>query len=339
MNIEKLIAEIEGESPAGADLEYDPDFGELERTARGKGEHVMGDEVVEAEPPDWREVILQAEALFDRTKDLRVAVLLTRAALNTDGLSGLADGLHVTRKLLENFWETVYPLLDEEDDNDPTFRVNTIVNLADKEGMLRDLLLVPVVSAKMAGRFNLRDVRVAQGDLPAPADQESVPDAGIINAAFMEADLDDLVESLAKVTEAKEHAEAIDAVFNEQVGAANGPDLNPLLSELKDLNRIYVEHLGARGVGAEGEVEEPEAGSGAAPGQAISGEIRSREDAIRMIDKICIYFENNEPSSPVPLLLNRAKRLISKDFLDILRDITPDGVMQAEMIGGVTPEE
>jgi type VI secretion system protein ImpA len=58
-----------------------------------------------------------------------------------------------------------------------------------------------------------------------------------------------------------------------------------------------------------------------------------------MIDKICDYFERHEPSSPVPLLLNRAKRLISKDFLEILRDLTPDGVLQAESIGGVTGEE
>ena len=63
------------------------------------------------------------------------------------------------------------------------------------------------------------------------------------------------------------------------------------------------------------------------------------EDAIRMIDKVCDYFERHEPSSPVPLLLNRAKRLISKDFLEILRDLTPDGVLQAESIGGVTGEE
>lgn len=338
MNIDKLTAEIDGESPAGEDLEYDPDFGELERTAQGKAEHVMGDDVVEAEPPEWREVIIQAEALFSRTKDLRVAVLLTRAALNVEGISGLTDGLHVIRKLLEDYWDTVYPLLDEEDDDDPTFRVNAILNLADQSGILKELLLTPIVSAKLAGRFSLRDVRVAQGDLPAPEDAESVPDVGIINAAFMESDLDELVEGQAKVTEALQHVEAIDAVFAERVGGANGPDLQPLLDELKDLNRVYVEHLGARGVGAEGEVE-GELEAGAEPGKAISGEVRSREDAIRMIDKICVYFENNEPSSPVPLLLHRAKRLISKDFLEILRDITPDGVSQAELIGGVTPEE
>jgi type VI secretion system protein ImpA len=69
------------------------------------------------------------------------------------------------------------------------------------------------------------------------------------------------------------------------------------------------------------------------------GEIRSRDDAVRAIDHISEYFRKNEPSSPVPLLLQRAKRLVAKDFMEILRDLTPDGVSQAEAIGGVRNED
>jgi len=41
----------------------------------------------------------------------------------------------------------------------------------------------------------------------------------------------------------------------------------------------------------------------------------------------------------VPLLLRRAKRLISKDFLEIVRDLAPDGVPQVELIRGAEFEE
>ena len=57
---------------------------------------------------------------------------------------------------------------------------------------------------------------------------------------------------------------------------------------------------------------------------------------MRVLDKACDYFERHEPSSPVPLLLRRAKRLVSKDFMEILRDLAPDGVSQAENIGGTS---
>jgi len=59
---------------------------------------------------------------------------------------------------------------------------------------------------------------------------------------------------------------------------------------------------------------------------------------IRAIDEICKYFERYEPSSPVPFLLLRAKKLLAMNFMEILRDMTPDAVNQAENICGVQEE-
>jgi type VI secretion system protein ImpA len=66
----------------------------------------------------------------------------------------------------------------------------------------------------------------------------------------------------------------------------------------------------------------------------VDGEIRSRDDVIRVLDRICEYYERHEPSSPLPMLLRRAKRLATMSFLDILRELAPDGVAQAEALGG-----
>jgi type VI secretion system protein ImpA len=55
---------------------------------------------------------------------------------------------------------------------------------------------------------------------------------------------------------------------------------------------------------------------------------------VRLLECICAYYEKYEPSSPVPLLLTRAKRLVSKNFIDALRDIAPDAVAQAEAVRG-----
>ncbi|VAW53117.1 Uncharacterized protein ImpA [hydrothermal vent metagenome] len=66
--------------------------------------------------------------------------------------------------------------------------------------------------------------------------------------------------------------------------------------------------------------------------------MNSREDVIKALDMACNYFKQNEPSSPVPLLLQRAKRLVSMDFMDIIRDLTPAGVTQAEDIGGTSSQ-
>jgi type VI secretion system protein ImpA len=67
--------------------------------------------------------------------------------------------------------------------------------------------------------------------------------------------------------------------------------------------------------------------------------IGSRQDAIAALDAVADFFRRTEPSSPIPLFLSRAKRLVSKDFLEVLADIAPDAVAQARVAGGLRDGE
>jgi type VI secretion system protein ImpA len=58
-----------------------------------------------------------------------------------------------------------------------------------------------------------------------------------------------------------------------------------------------------------------------------------------MLDQICVFYDQNEPASPVPLLLRRAKQLVEKNFLEIIKDVAPESVAQIEKLIGVTKEE
>jgi type VI secretion system protein ImpA len=72
-----------------------------------------------------------------------------------------------------------------------------------------------------------------------------------------------------------------------------------------------------------------------APDAGAVGVIRSRDDAIRALDRVADFFRKSEPSSPIPLFLERAKRLVAKDFLEVLADVAPDALAQARLVGGV----
>ena len=69
-------------------------------------------------------------------------------------------------------------------------------------------------------------------------------------------------------------------------------------------------------------------------GGSGSGEIRSREDVVRALERISGYYAKHEPSSPIPLLVDRCKRLVMMGFLDIIRELAPDGVGQIETLSG-----
>jgi len=337
IDVEQLLAAISEESPCGDDLEYDPAFGELERAAQGKPEQQMGDEVVPAEEADWRDVRNKATELLGRSKDLRVALQLTTALAHTDALPGFSDGLALLRGLLERYWEGFHPKLDPDDDLDPTMRVNILATLCDQESILGTVRSTPLVSSRALGRFGLREIEMAGGKADVPAGVEA-PSTAAIDGAFLDCDIEDLQATADAVARAVEHADAIDTTLMEQVGYSQTCDFSPLKTVLSAARTVLNEQLARRGVGTV--VEEGAAVAGE-PGaaQPIAGEISSREDVVRVLDKACDYFERHEPSSPVPLLLKRAKRLISKSFLDIMRDLAPDGVPQAETIGGVVSEE
>ena len=71
---------------------------------------------------------------------------------------------------------------------------------------------------------------------------------------------------------------------------------------------------------------------------ALSGEISSRSDVIRVLDKICEYYERFEPASPVPIFMQRAKRLVTMNFVDMIKDLAPEAMAKIEVFTGTSGE-
>lgn len=343
IDVNSLLEEISAELPCGKDLEYDTEFGEMERAAQGKPDQQIGSTKIPAQEADWPAVKNRAIALFGRTKDLRVAVYLTRSLLHTEGLTGLRDGLTLIQGLLERYWEMVHPQLDPADNNDPTLRINTLTSLCDPEIVLHSIREATLVNSTALGRFSLRDILITLGKLSLPAgSDEQVIKISTINAAFMDAQLDGLQNTANAINQSIESVAAIESQLMDKVGSKQMADFSTLPDLLKEAQHIMSEHLTQRGVGGDvGEAEVSSDATNEAPGspvsaQPVTGQINSQEDVIRVLDMACEYFKQHEPSSPVPLLLQRAKRLVAKDFMEILRDLTPAGVTQAEEISGVS---
>lgn len=133
LDIEDLLAPLSEEAPSGENLEdfsYEPEFVALASASLGSPERELGEETVAAVEPVWRDVEPAALALFKRGKSLAVAVILTRALMAKHGLKGYVEGLDLIHQMLSRYWDTLHPILDEEDDNDPTERLNTLVQLS-----------------------------------------------------------------------------------------------------------------------------------------------------------------------------------------------------------------
>ena len=341
------LPDISAAEPAGPNLEFDAAFAEFERNAQGKPEQQYGSTVVPAEEPDWKQVAAGAWALLERTYDLRVLAQLAVARLQREGMGGYAETLALIRQVLETRWSNVHPQLDPEDDNDPTLRANALLMVAEPLRVMRTLRHMPLARSARAGTVSWRDIAISTGALEAADDGAKMAES-VIAGAFRETDAVARGALQAALATALDSAAAISAAFDEAAGYGTGPDLTELVKLLRDMQRMVVSHTPAADEPAleQAEVEAaPESpGEPARPrpaggmGVASLGPVTRREDAIRLLDLVIEYYERNEPSSPLPLLIARARRLADKGFLDILRDLAPDGFGQAGRVFG-TPEE
>lgn len=346
------LADVSDAAPTGENLEFDPAFGALERAAQVKPEQQYGDKIIPAEDPDWREVEVQAAALLERTRDLRVMGHLAVARLHVAGLAAYADVLALTRQVLETRWEQVHPQLDPEDDNDPTLRANALLRLAHPGAVLKHLRDMPLAVSPRLKTRSWRDIAAA---VAAAADGESGgsgPSESDIRAAFQDSDPARLEALRAAAILAAQEAAAIPATFDAKAGYGFAPDFDELQKLLREIARDIERYapVGEAAVPAVAEAASGDAGAAASPQARLQagpgavttaalGPVTSRADALRLLDLACAYYERNEPSSPLPLLIARARRLADKSFLEILRDMAPDGLAQARAVAGTRESE
>ena len=317
-------AEVDG---CGLNFEYDPRFLELEEEALGKPEVQYGETITQAIEPNWKRVALLVLPLLEQSRDLRLAIWLTRAQLNVNGIPGLAAGLELVQALLENCWDGLHPQLDPDDDNDPLLRINILAFLCEPAGLLRDVLDAPLVSTRSVGAVSLRQVDLATGE---EGDNVSL---ARIEGAFAEADPAALSATEAALAKALALSVQIEQLLTEKVGVGRAIDLSSLASLLRRAGEVIQRRLPSA---APADVEPVTAATAAvATPQAPRGEINSREDARQTIDRLCTYFQTFEPASPVPILLQRAKKLIDKNFMELLQDLAPDGLAQLALVSGV----
>jgi type VI secretion system protein ImpA len=340
-----LLTPLSDAAPCGDDLgqAYDPAFVALEAAAQGKPEREYGDKVYPAEPPDWRAVHEQALQVAARTRDLRVAVLLVRSGARVAGLQGAVQGLRLVHGLLAQHWDHVHPQLDASEGNDPTARLNALAPLTNAEAGLADLRAAALTGAR--GSLTVRAVELAYGGSDVePQPDETVPTKEGVLQALTDAvqhwpDLGPLLQDGA--AQVKGIVQQLDQHLG--VGAGAGADFIGLGRLLRRLADLGLQVQGApvpddAAAGAMGGAAGDAAAAAGRSGGAATGPIASREDASRALDRVCEWLERAEPTNPAPLLIRRAQRLMTMNFLDIIRDVVPGGLEEVTRLAGVSGE-
>ncbi len=327
-----LLDPIAGDNPSGQDLRYDPIYLKITEARREEDRDPFGG------PPkvaDWAQVAdLAGKALATRSKDLQLAVWLTEAMVRREGLPALHTGLKLIHGLLTNFWDTLYPELE---DGDAELRATPLNQLA-----LRLEIPIKFIPLNSAGHdlFKYEESRTvpyetdydkAEIRQTAIQKQKKLPPEEWDKAfaetpkAFYKALVADIRESLAAI-------EALNALEDKFGEAA--PSYVPLQKSLEKIG-VYAElflkqklevdpdppepepveeaEVGEEAEAvAEGALAAPgfavEGGAAAAPARALTAEPTDREDAVARVAAAARYLRRAEPSNPAPYLMLRGLR-------------------------------
>ena len=338
-DFQRFAEPIAGESPCGPDCEYDNDFLALSQAVVGKPEQQFGDTVIAAVEPDWREVDSLAQAMLERTKDLRVVAWLALANTHLRGLGAFAGGLKLMLTLCGQFWDSVHPRIEVDGDIDPYLRMNAISAFSGTEFSGEDRLIQALRASTLVKSPLVLTYREAEQAF-----------SNTSGSAFSRAQVEQiLTDALAAgnaeallVVEAWQSYQALRALLDEKVSSEDAPDMDRLGEVLKPV-AVGIERMQSGTSSAatdESGTDGAQLAAGISAGEAgISGQVRTREDARRALDRVCEYLERHEPSSPASLFARRAQRMLNMPFLEIMRELSPDSMAHLEMLTGAQAKE
>ena len=326
-DIDTLNEPVSADAPCGVDLE------DTQLLAAFDSYRLFGSGIPLPADTDWREIRDKSLAALTESHDLRLLAHLAAALVRIEGLITFSKVITVADRWLGGYWDQVFPRIDE----DAVLRRNALNSFADRMAIVDAVRRTSVVSHRQLGSFSLRDLELAQGQLaPTEADAKA-PNLAQIEATLAGTPPAELAELSGALQSAMASLRNIVVSMQTRGGFESAPDFDGLLRPLSRIDKLLTDHI--PGAAADEPTESSSSYEAPAMSTGSVTDIKSRQDAIRALDAVSAFFRAHEPSSPVPLFIERAKRLVSKSFMEVLEDIAPDGVSQAKLIGGIKNDE
>lgn len=334
---------ISANEPTGSDIEYDSRFLELQRLAEGTPEQQYGDVIIESKEPEWGTLEKLCNQLLAESKDVRLFAYNILILTARYGVIGFEAGCHALAINLSNYWQDIYPhLVDEDGDEDFYYRINALSLLVSSQGVVKYL-----GNAKLlTNGINHQPISLKDACLLLQDDNKENYVGGRDRLLLdIQVGFDGDKPELLALKNAMSHLEQIEDIYNKQLPAEHLPNFDEIKKYIKAIllvanHQDSVIHL---------HENQPNEEVGAAMMDVVvplntvpsadtwrKANITNRKDVELVLEKVCLYFEEFEPSHPGPLFIRRIQRLMNMNFYDIMKDISPTSLDNLEVLIGRT---
>jgi type VI secretion system protein ImpA len=329
LDLNQLLAPIPGDNPAGAP----PVYTLIQQLNLARKEPDSFEETKQKQ--DWPLIIrLTTETLSTKSKDLELATRLTEAVTQSKGFAGLRDGFILLRRLLDEFWDHLYPMPEEGEGFEIRGKKLGWLNDAGAGAMFPSTIRrIPLMRERDIPEFSHFDWRGA-GRAEILTTLQGLPSRDVprLHKAVLTLREDltaarEELENLAKVVEERvpgelisEHGDAREKINLINGSARIGTALTDVSDSVADLiTRLGIE-TASEAPSAPAHTTDGHAASGGPVGTGDASAIAAtRADLYRQLDRIADALQKLEPHSPIPFLIKRSVKLGALPFPQLMR--------------------
>lgn len=341
LSLTELTAPINGGS--GEDLSFSTLFDNVKEARRADPDYLtQGDWQTDLKSSDWDLTItLAAQGLAQQSKDLMLVAWLSEALAHKYHFQGITFGLTLAERILRQFWDGLYPALDEGLDERAARLAWLKTTLADVVGGL------PITQGDGFGLLRYDESRHIEN--LALQNQQAMRialDEGKINAEIFQrsvvlTDTEHFVRKAAEINDSLHACRQLQATADQLFGH-EAPSFAALIEILSRAAQLAEKLLKDRGV----ELNAPAAQAPSEPAAAIEAPNTSggamtmtakdtapaplrttpltRDEAFTLLAGVAQFFKQTEPQSPVPYLIERAIKWGNMPLEGWLNDVIKD---------------
>ncbi len=342
INISQLLEPISDENPVGCDLRNDQTADSIYQkikqarmSARAAERSNMYDPSNTEAIDHWRNIsALAPEIISKHSKDLEISSWYIEAVVRLYGFNGLRDCFKLTRELIENYWDSIYPLPDED---------GMLIRLAPLAGLngegAEGVLMAPI-----------RNIPITEGDHPGPFNLWHYQQALDVQKI---ADPDTRAENIARIGFSIDDIETAVSLSSESFFGALRDDIENCIAEYKQISQRLdelceshespptsnmiavleqclgaVNHLGRnkfpiKAIETEN-TDNNDKDSSTINEQKSFAEVNSREAAFLQLHVISEFFKKTEPHSPISYILAKAVKWGNMPLNELIGELIPD---------------
>ena len=327
VDLATLTAPLSQEAPCGPDLDAEADIDFLNFMARAEGllpaSYFSGPNGLpfDRSTIDLSKEFATAAPFFDRTRDIRLLVLLAKFAILSRSAGDFVTCLQAIANLLVTHWDAVHP---RAEDGEFLARTAVLETLDDTAPVILPLQYLPLVQSKRAGSIAYRHVMFASGEAQ-PREGEEAHDRSIIDNAFADAEIQTLIAQRDTIDAIRSALSIIEKTCGSDVKL---PKIIALTTNIFQLLNNAVALRDPSAMLTSEAAAEPASTGQAAP--APVAQLHSKEDVTAALAAVEQYFCRSEPSNPALLLVRQAQQLIGKSFLETMQILVPSHVADAK---------